>query len=71
MGISVTQLLIVLAIVALLFGTKRLRNIGTDLGAAIKGFKKGMQEEDGELPKLEQEETTKETLQEKQQEKQD
>ncbi len=70
MGISVTQLLIVLAIVALLFGTKRLRNIGTDLGAAIKGFKKGMQEED-DLPKLEQEEQGKETLQEKQQEKQD
>ncbi len=71
MGISVTQLLIVLAIVALLFGTKRLRNIGTDLGAAIKGFKKGMQEEEGDLPKLEQEETTKENLREKQQEKQD
>ncbi len=72
MGISVTQLLILLAIVALVFGTKRLRNIGTDLGAAIKGFKKGMQDDDeGELPKLEQEEKARETVQEKAADKQD
>lgn len=38
-GISIWQLLIILAIVAMLFGTKRLRGIGTDLGTAIKGFK--------------------------------
>ncbi len=44
MGISVTQLLIVLAIVVLLFGTKRLKNIGADLGGAIKGFKSAMKE---------------------------
>ena len=43
-GISVWQLLIVLAIVLLLFGTKRLKNIGGDLGSAIKGFKKSMSE---------------------------
>lgn len=44
-GISIWQLLILLAIVVLVFGTKRLRNMGGDLGAAIKGFRKGMEEE--------------------------
>lgn len=44
MGISLTQLLIILAVVILLFGTKRLRNIGSDLGSAIKGFKESMGE---------------------------
>lgn len=39
-------LLIVLAIAVILFGTKRLRTIGTDLGAAIKGFKTAASEED-------------------------
>lgn len=46
MGISVPQLLTILLIVVLVFGTKRLRNIGSDLGSAIRGFKKGMQEDD-------------------------
>ena len=41
-GISIWQLLIVLAIVIMLFGTKRLRNMGGDLGAAIKGFRSSM-----------------------------
>ena len=45
-GISIWQLLIILAIVLVLFGAKRLRNVGGDLGAAIKGFKKSMKEED-------------------------
>jgi len=45
MGISIWQLLIVLGIVVLLFGTKKLRNIGTDLGGAIRGFKKSMNDE--------------------------
>ncbi len=45
-GISIWQLLIVLAIVVLLFGTKRLRTLGTDLGGAIKGFRKSMNSED-------------------------
>ena len=45
-GISIWQLLIVLAIIMLLFGTKKLRNIGGDLGGAVKGFKKAMN--DGE-----------------------
>jgi sec-independent protein translocase protein TatA len=44
-GISVTQLLILLVIVMLVFGTKRLRNIGSDLGSAVKGFRKGIEEE--------------------------
>jgi len=42
MGISIWQLLIILAIVLLLFGTRRLRNLGGDLGGAIKGFKKAL-----------------------------
>lgn len=45
-GISWPQILIILAIVVLLFGTKRLRNIGSDLGSAVKGFKKSMAEDD-------------------------
>jgi sec-independent protein translocase protein TatA len=43
-GISMWQLLILLLIVVLVFGTKRLRNMGGDLGAAIKGFRKGMED---------------------------
>ena len=50
-GISIWQLLIILLIVVLLFGTKKLRNIGTDLGGAIKTFKKSMKEEDEEEQK--------------------
>lgn len=56
MGISIWQLLIILAIVLVLFGAKRLRNVGTDLGGAIKGFKQAMKEgedEAGEGEKLE------------------
>jgi sec-independent protein translocase protein TatA len=44
MGISIWQLLIVLVIVLLLFGTKKLRNIGGDLGGAIKNFKSSMKD---------------------------
>ena len=46
-GISIWQLLIILAIVIMLFGTKRLRTLGTDLGSAVKGFRKSMQDEPG------------------------
>ena len=46
MGISIPQLLILLVIVLLLFGTRRLRNLGSDLGSAIKGFKKAVNDED-------------------------
>ena len=45
MGIGWVQLLIILAIVVLLFGTKKLRNIGGDLGGAIRGFKKAVKDE--------------------------
>jgi len=45
-GISIWQLLIVLVIVLLLFGTKRLRGLGGDLGGAIKGFKKAVSDDD-------------------------
>lgn len=45
-GISITQLLIILGIVILVFGTKKLKNIGSDLGGALKGFKSAMKEED-------------------------
>lgn len=47
-NISIWQLLILLLIVLLVFGTRRLRNVGTDLGGAIKGFRKGLKEDDGE-----------------------
>ncbi len=46
MGISPMQLLIILLIVALIFGTKKLRNMGGDLGGAVKGFKKAMKDEE-------------------------
>ena len=44
-GISIWQLLIILAIVIMLFGTKRLRTIGSDLGSAVKGFRKSMSDD--------------------------
>lgn len=47
-GISIWQLLIVLLIVVLLFGTKKLKSLGEDLGGAVKGFKKGLGEADEE-----------------------
>lgn len=46
MGISVWQLLILLAVVILIFGTKKLKNMGGDLGSAIKGFKSAVKEGD-------------------------
>ena len=46
MGIGFRELLIILAIALLIFGAKKLRNIGSDLGAAVRGFKKSMN--DGE-----------------------
>ena len=42
MGLGWKELLIVLVIVLLVFGTKRLKNVGSDLGDAVRGFKKGM-----------------------------
>ena len=45
-GISIWQLIIILAIIVLLFGTKKLRGIGGDLGSAVKGFKKAVSDDD-------------------------
>ena len=47
---SIWHWLIVLVIVALVFGTKKLRNMGEDLGGAVKGFKKGMKDATAEDP---------------------
>ncbi len=46
MGISIWQLLIVLLIIVLLFGTKKLRGIGKDMGGALKGFRDAIQNND-------------------------
>ena len=45
-GFSIWHWLIVLVIVVLVFGTKRLGNVGKDLGEAVKGFKKGLQDDE-------------------------
>jgi sec-independent protein translocase protein TatA len=44
MGIGVSELLLILAIAVVVFGTKKLKNIGTDLGGAIKGFREAVKE---------------------------
>jgi sec-independent protein translocase protein TatA len=45
-GIGIWQLIIILVIILLVFGTKKLKNLGSDLGGAIKGFKNAMDEDD-------------------------
>ena len=45
-GLSIWHWLIVLLVIVLVFGTKKLRNIGSDLGSAVKGFKEGMRSEE-------------------------
>ena len=47
-GISIWQLLILLAIIVMVFGTSRLRNVGSDLGSAIKGFRNSMSKDEAE-----------------------
>ena len=47
-GLSNWHWLIVLAVVVLIFGTKKLKNLGSDLGGAVKGFKDGMKDANGE-----------------------
>ena len=49
-SISIWHWLIVLVIVLLIFGTKKLRNIGSDLGGAVKGFKDGMKTDEASTP---------------------
>lgn len=56
-GISPWQLLIVLLIVALIFGTKKLRSLGSDVGGAVKGFRKAMNTEEEDPPGLAQKES--------------
>ncbi len=56
MGISIWQLLILLAVVILIFGTKKLKNVGSDLGSAIKSFKSAIK--DGEEAGAKQEKVT-------------
>ena len=46
MGLSTTHLIIFLVIIIVIFGTKKLRNIGSDLGGAVKGFKDGLKDGD-------------------------
>ncbi len=48
-GISPMQLIIILVIVVLVFGTKKLRNMGGDLGSAVKGFKKAIDDKDADF----------------------
>lgn len=65
-GISIWQLLIVLAIVVLLFGTKKLKGIGGDLGGALKGFKKALNDDSKkEDDDLESKDSLKESAEEK------
>lgn len=68
-GISIWQLLIVLAILILLFGSSRLRGLGGDLGTAIKGFKDSMKEDDQKS--LEEPENQQESYKENAEEKRD
>ncbi|BCQ33859.1 MULTISPECIES: twin-arginine translocase subunit TatE [Erwinia] len=55
-GLSLGKLLIVGALIVLLFGTKKLRTLGGDLGSAIKGFKKAMNDDDSSAQKASSEE---------------
>lgn len=57
-GISIWQLLIILAIVIMLFGTKRLRTLGSDLGSAVKGFRKSIKDDDSTAESTEAEAET-------------
>jgi sec-independent protein translocase protein TatA len=59
MGISIPSLILILVIVLLLFGTKRLKNVGSDLGGAIKGFRKAMKDGVGVVDKGEAEQLEK------------
>ena len=74
-GVSPWSLVLILLIVLLLFGTKKLRNIGGDLGGALKNFKKAMSDDEKEQTALEQDKKQNSnpselnTTQEKQQEK--
>lgn len=75
-GISIWQLLIIFVIVVLLFGTKKLRTLGSDLGSAVKGFKSAVTDEDKkdadfEKPQEMQDKTDNTQEEQKQSKKQD
>lgn len=53
-GISATSLLLILLIVVIIFGTKKLRNVGKDLGEGVKGFRKGLEDNSEDKPKADQ-----------------
>ena len=55
MGFGWQELLIILVIVGLIFGTSKLRNMGSDLGGAVKGFKKGLKEDEHSAEEVNQE----------------
>ncbi len=57
-GIGIWQLLIILLIVFMLFGTKKLRNLGSDLGGALKGFKTAMKDNEKESDSESEDEPT-------------
>lgn len=57
MGFNIWNVVIVLLIVILLFGTKKLRNVGGDLGSALKGFKKALSEDETNADKKEADKT--------------
>ena len=60
--ISITKLLVVAALIVLLFGTKKLRTLGGDLGSAIKGFKKAMNDDETSVKKSAEEDVPAEKL---------
>lgn len=64
---SIWHWLIVLVVVLLIFGTKKLRNIGSDLGGAVKGFKEGMKEEPPKIAESEKGHTIDAEVKDKQQ----
>lgn len=68
-GISIWQLLIILLIVLLLFGAKRLRTLGSDLGASVRGFRSAMKEGETEDEEKKPEEPLKERVIEAEQER--
>ena len=53
------QIIVILAVVLLLFGSKKIRNLGSDLGAAIKGFKKSVSDDSTQAPSITQEKKSK------------
>lgn len=61
-GIGIWQLLIILLIVVMLFGTKKLRNLGSDLGGALKGFKSAIKDDEAEAESEESDEVPGETI---------